>query len=107
MTDIIIPSYVQSACKLFKAAEECRLARDEERAYVLYMKYLTVYDIIKKRPDFKSQLVWLASVKCGVFVPFNMLTFTLIVFFFIYFFILMYKGLLLDLVGAKQLQKSH
>lgn len=48
-------SYVQSACKIFKAAEECRLDRDEERAYVLYMKYLTVYDIIKKRPDFKHQ----------------------------------------------------
>lgn len=48
-------SYVQSACKIFKAAEECRLDRDEERAYVLYMKYLTVYDIIKKRPDFKQQ----------------------------------------------------
>uniref|UniRef100_A0A8C5NCL5 USP8 dimerisation domain-containing protein n=1 Tax=Gouania willdenowi TaxID=441366 RepID=A0A8C5NCL5_GOUWI len=45
-------SYVTSACKLFKAAEECRLDRDEEKAYVLYMKYLTVYDIIKKRPDF-------------------------------------------------------
>ncbi|KAL1007626.1 hypothetical protein UPYG_G00089240 [Umbra pygmaea] len=48
-------SYVQSACKIFKAAEECRLDRDEERAYVLYMKYLTVYDLIKKRPDFKQQ----------------------------------------------------
>uniref|UniRef100_A0A3Q3XL41 Ubiquitin carboxyl-terminal hydrolase 8 n=1 Tax=Mola mola TaxID=94237 RepID=A0A3Q3XL41_MOLML len=48
-------SYVQSACKLFKAAEECRLDRDEEKSYVLYMKYLTVYDIIKKRPDFKQQ----------------------------------------------------
>uniref|UniRef100_A0A3B5MTY9 Ubiquitin carboxyl-terminal hydrolase 8 n=1 Tax=Xiphophorus couchianus TaxID=32473 RepID=A0A3B5MTY9_9TELE len=48
-------SYVQSACKLFKAAEECRLDRDEEKAYVLYMKYLTVYDIIKKRPEFKQQ----------------------------------------------------
>ncbi|XP_017297008.1 ubiquitin carboxyl-terminal hydrolase 8 [Kryptolebias marmoratus] len=48
-------SYVQSACKLFKAAEENRLDRDEEKAYVLYMKYLTVYDIIKKRPDFKQQ----------------------------------------------------
>uniref|UniRef100_A0A7N8XCE8 Ubiquitin carboxyl-terminal hydrolase 8 n=1 Tax=Mastacembelus armatus TaxID=205130 RepID=A0A7N8XCE8_9TELE len=44
-----------SACKIFKAAEECRLGRDEEKAYVLYMKYLTVYDIIKKRPDFKQQ----------------------------------------------------
>ncbi|XP_028999716.1 ubiquitin carboxyl-terminal hydrolase 8 isoform X2 [Betta splendens] len=48
-------SYVQSACKIFKAAEECRLDRDEEKAYVLYMKYLTVYDIIKKRADFKQQ----------------------------------------------------
>ncbi|XP_034732113.1 ubiquitin carboxyl-terminal hydrolase 8 isoform X1 [Etheostoma cragini] len=48
-------SYVQSAGKIFKAAEECRLERDEEKAYVLYMKYLTVYDIIKKRPDFKQQ----------------------------------------------------
>lgn len=50
-------SYVQSACKIFKAAEECRLDRDEEKAYVLYMKYLTVYDIIKKRPDFKQHPV--------------------------------------------------
>ncbi|KAM7015902.1 ubiquitin carboxyl-terminal hydrolase 8 [Tautogolabrus adspersus] len=48
-------NYVQSACKIFKAAEEYRLERDEERSYVLYMKYLTVYDIIKKRPDFKQQ----------------------------------------------------
>ncbi|KAM9366521.1 ubiquitin carboxyl-terminal hydrolase 8 [Symphorus nematophorus] len=48
-------SYVQSACKIFKAAEECRLDRDEEKSYVLYMKYLTVYDIIKKRSDFKQQ----------------------------------------------------
>ncbi|KAM9861243.1 ubiquitin carboxyl-terminal hydrolase 8 isoform 2-T2 [Aulostomus maculatus] len=48
-------SYVQSACKIFKTAEECRLDRDEEKAYVLYMKYLTVYDLIKKRPDFKQQ----------------------------------------------------
>lgn len=50
-------SYVQSACKIFKAAEECRLDRDEEKSYVLYMKYLTVYDIIKKRPDFKQHPV--------------------------------------------------
>ena len=50
-------SYVQSACKMFKAAEECRLDRDEEKAYVLYMRYLTVYDVIKKRPDFKQQQV--------------------------------------------------
>ncbi|XP_026996022.2 ubiquitin carboxyl-terminal hydrolase 8 isoform X2 [Tachysurus fulvidraco] len=54
--------YVQSACKLFKAAEECRLDRDEEKAYVLYMKYLTVYDLIKKRPDFKQQQDYFLSM---------------------------------------------
>ncbi|XP_006831719.1 PREDICTED: ubiquitin carboxyl-terminal hydrolase 8 [Chrysochloris asiatica] len=47
--------YVQSAVKIFKAAEESRLDRDEEKAYVLYMKYVTVYDLIRQRPDFKQQ----------------------------------------------------
>ncbi|XP_051580072.1 ubiquitin carboxyl-terminal hydrolase 8-like [Myxocyprinus asiaticus] len=55
-------NYVQSACKIFKAAEECRLDRDEEKAYVLYMKYLTVYDFIKKRPDFKQQQEFFLSM---------------------------------------------
>ncbi|XP_018619567.1 ubiquitin carboxyl-terminal hydrolase 8 isoform X3 [Scleropages formosus] len=55
-------SYVQSACKIFKAAEECRLDRDEEKAYVLYMKYLTVYDLIKIRPDFKQQQEYFLSL---------------------------------------------
>uniref|UniRef100_A0A673XFX0 ubiquitinyl hydrolase 1 n=1 Tax=Salmo trutta TaxID=8032 RepID=A0A673XFX0_SALTR len=55
-------SYVQSACKIFKAAEECRLDGDEEKAYVLYMKYLTVYDLIKKRPDFKQQQEFFLSL---------------------------------------------
>ncbi|XP_071384948.1 ubiquitin carboxyl-terminal hydrolase 8 isoform X2 [Centroberyx affinis] len=55
-------SYVQSACKIFKTAEECRLDRDEEKAYVLYMKYLTVYDLIKKRPDFKQQQEYFLSM---------------------------------------------
>lgn len=63
---IFPPSYVQSACKIFKAAEECRLDRDEERSYVLYMKYLTVYDIIKKRPDFKQHLVCVVIIKICV-----------------------------------------
>ncbi|XP_038668871.1 ubiquitin carboxyl-terminal hydrolase 8 [Scyliorhinus canicula] len=48
-------NYVTSACKIFKAAEESRLDRDEEKAYVLYMKYLAVYDLIRKRSDFKHQ----------------------------------------------------
>ncbi|KAJ8249375.1 hypothetical protein GJAV_G00234100 [Gymnothorax javanicus] len=55
-------SYVQSACKIFKAAEESRLDGDEEKAYILYMKYLTIYDIIKKRPDFKQQQDFVLSV---------------------------------------------
>ncbi|XP_067275282.1 ubiquitin carboxyl-terminal hydrolase 8 [Pseudorasbora parva] len=55
-------NYVQSACKIFKAAEECRLDRDEEKAYVLYMKYLTVYDLIKKRPDFRQQQEFFLSM---------------------------------------------
>lgn len=50
-------SYVQSALKIFKAAEESRLDRDEEKAYILYMKYVAVYNFIKKRPDFKQQQV--------------------------------------------------
>ncbi|KAM5235535.1 ubiquitin carboxyl-terminal hydrolase 8-like [Ctenodactylus gundi] len=55
-------SYVHSALKIFKAAEECRLDRDEERAYVLYMKYVTVYNLIKKRPDFKQQQDYFHSI---------------------------------------------
>ncbi|XP_077419987.1 ubiquitin carboxyl-terminal hydrolase 8 isoform X1 [Vanacampus margaritifer] len=55
-------SYVQSACKIFKAAEESRLDRDEERAYVLYMKFLTVYKIVKARPDFKQQSEYLTML---------------------------------------------
>uniref|UniRef100_A0A4W3KFV9 Ubiquitin carboxyl-terminal hydrolase 8 n=1 Tax=Callorhinchus milii TaxID=7868 RepID=A0A4W3KFV9_CALMI len=48
-------NYVHSACKIFKAAEECRLDRDEEKAFVLYMKYLSVYELIRKKSDFKQQ----------------------------------------------------
>uniref|UniRef100_A0A8C4WLC4 Ubiquitin carboxyl-terminal hydrolase 8 n=1 Tax=Gopherus evgoodei TaxID=1825980 RepID=A0A8C4WLC4_9SAUR len=55
-------NYVQSALKIFKAAEECRLDRDEEKAYVLYMKYVTVYNLIKKRPDFKQQQDYFHSI---------------------------------------------
>ncbi|CAO2578960.1 Ubiquitin carboxyl-terminal hydrolase 8 [Lemmus lemmus] len=56
------PVYVHSAQKIFKAAEECRLDRDEERAYVLYMKYVAVYNLIKKRPDFKQQQDYYHSI---------------------------------------------
>ncbi|XP_020141514.2 ubiquitin carboxyl-terminal hydrolase 8 isoform X3 [Microcebus murinus] len=55
-------NYVHSALKIFKTAEECRLDRDEEKAYVLYMKYVTVYNLIKKRPDFKQQQDYFHSI---------------------------------------------
>ncbi|KAM9312638.1 ubiquitin carboxyl-terminal hydrolase 8 [Gastrophryne carolinensis] len=47
-------SYVKSASKIFQTAEECRLDRDEEKAYVLYMKFLFVFELVKKRADFKQ-----------------------------------------------------
>uniref|UniRef100_A0A8C9A8W8 Ubiquitin carboxyl-terminal hydrolase 8 n=1 Tax=Prolemur simus TaxID=1328070 RepID=A0A8C9A8W8_PROSS len=55
-------NYVHSALKIFKTAEESRLDRDEEKAYVLYMKYVTVYNLIKKRPDFKQQQEYFHSM---------------------------------------------
>ncbi|KAG8505239.1 Ubiquitin carboxyl-terminal hydrolase 8 [Galemys pyrenaicus] len=55
-------NYVQSALKIFKTAEESRLDRDEEKAYVLYMKYVTVYNLIKKRSDFKQQQDYVHSM---------------------------------------------
>ncbi|XP_030312662.1 ubiquitin carboxyl-terminal hydrolase 8 isoform X1 [Calypte anna] len=55
-------SYVHTALKLFKAAEESRLDQDEEKAYILYMKYVAVYKFIKKRPDFKQQQDYFHSI---------------------------------------------
>ncbi|XP_021498507.1 ubiquitin carboxyl-terminal hydrolase 8 [Meriones unguiculatus] len=55
-------NYVHSAQKIFKTAEESRLDRDEEKAYVLYMKYVAVYNLIKKRPDFKQQQDYYLSI---------------------------------------------
>ncbi|XP_075388447.1 ubiquitin carboxyl-terminal hydrolase 8 [Tenrec ecaudatus] len=55
-------NYVQSALKIFKAAEESRLDRDEEKAYVFYMKYVAVYNLIRKRQDFKQQQEHVHSV---------------------------------------------
>ncbi|XP_072255207.1 ubiquitin carboxyl-terminal hydrolase 8 [Pyxicephalus adspersus] len=40
--------------KKAEKAEECRLDGDEEKAYVFYMKFLFVFELIKKRPDFKQ-----------------------------------------------------
>lgn len=55
-------NYVQSALKIFKTAEESRLDRDEEKAYVLYMKFVSVYNLIKIRPDFKQDQDYFHSI---------------------------------------------
>ncbi|XP_075714166.1 ubiquitin carboxyl-terminal hydrolase 8 [Rhinoderma darwinii] len=55
-------SYVTTACKIFQKAEECRLDRDEEKAYVLYMKFLFVFELVKKRSDFKHNQDYFKSL---------------------------------------------
>ncbi|KAM8974484.1 ubiquitin carboxyl-terminal hydrolase 8 [Pelodytes ibericus] len=55
-------SYVTSATKIFQKAEECRLDGDEEKAYVFYMKFLFVFELIKKRPDFKQSQDYFKSL---------------------------------------------
>ncbi|KAM4037122.1 LOW QUALITY PROTEIN: ubiquitin carboxyl-terminal hydrolase 8 [Anomaloglossus baeobatrachus] len=55
-------SYVTTACKIFQKAEECRLDRDEEKAYVLYMKFLFVFELVKKRSDFKQNQDYFKSL---------------------------------------------
>nr|XP_033775866.1 ubiquitin carboxyl-terminal hydrolase 8 isoform X1 [Geotrypetes seraphini] len=55
-------NYVKSACTVFKKAEECRLDRDEEKAYIFYMKYLFLFDLIKTRPDFKQHQDYFQSI---------------------------------------------
>ncbi|XP_053321110.1 ubiquitin carboxyl-terminal hydrolase 8 [Spea bombifrons] len=55
-------SYVTSASKIFQKAEECRLDGDEEKAYVFYMKFLFVFELIKKRADFKQNQDYFKSL---------------------------------------------
>ncbi|XP_073509200.1 ubiquitin carboxyl-terminal hydrolase 8 [Phyllobates terribilis] len=55
-------NYVSTACKIFQKAEECRLDRDEEKAYVLYMKFLYVFELVKKRSDFKQNQDYFKSL---------------------------------------------
>ena len=43
---------------MLKEADAADLLGDEERAYVLYMKYFNVIQLIKKAADYKKQKVW-------------------------------------------------
>ncbi|CAH2274065.1 ubiquitin carboxyl-terminal hydrolase 8 [Pelobates cultripes] len=55
-------SYVTSAIKIFQKAEESRLDGDEEKAYVFYMKFLYVFELLKKRTDFKQNQDYFKSL---------------------------------------------
>ncbi|XP_078718065.1 ubiquitin carboxyl-terminal hydrolase 8 isoform X2 [Lampetra fluviatilis] len=44
--------YAQSASKVLKKAEEYGLERDEENAYMLYMRFLHIVDHLRKTPEF-------------------------------------------------------
>lgn len=46
--------HINSSETTFKAAEEARLKQDEERAYVLYMRYIDIYRKVKQSREFKK-----------------------------------------------------
>jgi len=48
---------VKTADKILKEAEHCELLHDEEKAYVMFMKYFNVVTCIKKTPDYKKDKV--------------------------------------------------
>nr|KAG5693667.1 hypothetical protein BaRGS_017397 [Batillaria attramentaria] len=45
---------VKSADKMFHEAEKCFKAEDEERAFVMYMKYFNVVKQVKINADYKK-----------------------------------------------------
>nr|XP_026689822.1 ubiquitin carboxyl-terminal hydrolase 8-like [Ciona intestinalis]XP_026689823.1 ubiquitin carboxyl-terminal hydrolase 8-like [Ciona intestinalis] len=49
-----IKIYLNFANKAFAEAEKAFKSRDEERAYILYMKYLDMVGIVRKCPEFKK-----------------------------------------------------
>lgn len=46
--------HINSSETTFKAAEEAHLKKDEERAYVLYMRYIDIYRKVKQSREFKK-----------------------------------------------------
>ncbi|XP_064595874.1 ubiquitin carboxyl-terminal hydrolase 8-like [Liolophura sinensis] len=52
----VIPKvYIKTAEKLITDANRCCSLGDEEKAYVLYMRYFNIISLIKKSPDYKKQ----------------------------------------------------
>lgn len=54
---IIFFRLVKTADKLLKEAEHNEMLQDEEKAYVLFMKYFNVVTTIKKSADYKRDKV--------------------------------------------------
>ena len=52
-----IHSLVKTADKMLKEAEHSELMADEERAYVLFMKYFNIVTYLKKTPDYRKEKV--------------------------------------------------
>jgi len=50
---------VKSAQSLFASAEEAYCKKDEERAYILYMRYFNVIQNVKKSAEYKKNKVFL------------------------------------------------
>lgn len=51
---------VKSAQPLFANAEEAYHNRDEERAYILYMRYFNVIQNVKKSAEYKkNKVLWI------------------------------------------------
>jgi len=50
-------SLAKTADKMLKEAEHAELMKDEERAYVLFMKYFNVVTYMKKTADYKKDKV--------------------------------------------------
>ena len=46
---------MKTADKMLKEAEHSEMLMDEERAYVLFMKYFNVVTFLKKTADYKKQ----------------------------------------------------
>lgn len=54
---VYVPSLVRTLQKLFSEGEKMFLDGDEERAYVLYMRFLNFLTMVKKSPDYKKDAV--------------------------------------------------
>jgi len=53
----VLCSYVKSAQRLFTYAEEAHCNKDEEKAYVLYMRFFNVIQCVKKSAEYKKNKV--------------------------------------------------